>query len=96
MATNRFVCNRLLQAFFITPAAEKTKTQRKNSSQKLKEKTQLQGGFYLQFRKLKKKLKFPLKTQKFLRGGTVYVIFINKIFQKVKFFESFVSIFLKI
>ena len=51
----------LLQAFFITPAAEKTKTQGKNSSQKLKEKTQLQGGFYHQFRKLKKKTKMSSK-----------------------------------
>ena len=40
---------------FVTPAAEKTKTQEKNSSQKLKEKTQPLGGFSLQVRKLKKK-----------------------------------------
>ena len=43
--------------FFLTPAAEKTKTQEKNSSQKLKEKTQPLGGFSLQDRKLKKKTK---------------------------------------
>ena len=43
--------------FFLTPAAEKTKTQEKNSSQKLKEKTQPLGGFSLQARKLKKKTK---------------------------------------
>ena len=42
---------------FLTPAAEKTKTQEKNSSQKLKEKTQPLGGFSLQARKLKKKTK---------------------------------------
>ena len=33
--------------FFLTPAAEKTKTQAENSSQKLKEKTQPQGGIFL-------------------------------------------------
>ena len=42
---------------FLTLAAEKTKTQEKNSSQKLKEKTQPLGGFSLQDRKLKKKTK---------------------------------------
>ena len=47
----------IMQAFFLTPAAEKTKTQEKNSSQKLKEKTQPLGGFSLQVRKLKKKTK---------------------------------------
>ena len=49
--------NKVIQAFFLTPAAEKTKTQEKNSSQKLKEKTQPLGGFSLQVRKLKKKTK---------------------------------------
>ena len=43
--------------FFLTLAAEKTKTQEKNSRQKLKEKTQPLGGFSLQNRKLKKKTK---------------------------------------
>ena len=33
--------------FFLTPAAKKTKTQAENSSQKLKEKTQPQGGTVL-------------------------------------------------
>ena len=47
----------LKTGFFLTPAAEKTKTQEKNSSQKLKEKTQPLGGFSLQARKLKKKTK---------------------------------------
>ena len=41
--------------FFLTPAAEQTKTQGKNSSQKLKEKTQPPGGFSLQLGKFKKK-----------------------------------------
>jgi len=36
-----------MQAFFITSAAEKTKTQAENSCQKLKEKTQPQGGTFL-------------------------------------------------
>ena len=40
----------LAQAFFLTPAAEKTKTQAENSSQKLKEKTQPQGGTFLLLR----------------------------------------------
>ena len=47
----------LEQAFFLTPAAEKTKTQRQNSSKKLKEKTQPLGGRSLPYAKLKKKLK---------------------------------------
>ena len=51
--------------FFLTPAAEKTKTQGKNSSQKLKEKTQPLGGFSLQLGKLKKKMNFPIKTNFF-------------------------------
>ena len=38
------------QAFFITSAAEKTKTHAKISSQKLKEKTQPQGGTFLLLR----------------------------------------------
>ena len=45
----------LKQAFFLTPAAGKTKTQGKNSSQKLKEKTQPPGRFSLQLGKFKKK-----------------------------------------
>ena len=45
----------LTSGFFLTPAAEKTKTQGKNSSQKLKEKTQPPGGFSLQLGKFKKK-----------------------------------------
>ena len=41
--------------FFLTPSAEKTKTQGQNSSEKLKEKTQLLGGRSLPYAKLKKK-----------------------------------------
>ena len=46
------------QAFFLTPPAEKTKTQGQNSSKKLKKKTQPLGGLSLPFAKLKKKTKF--------------------------------------
>ena len=45
----------IMQAFFLTPAAEKTKTQGQNSSKKLKKKTQTLGGLSLPFAKLKKK-----------------------------------------
>ena len=41
----------LYQAFFLTPAAKKTKTQAQNSSKKLKKKTQPQGGSFLPSRK---------------------------------------------
>ena len=44
--------------FFLTPPAEKTKTQGQNSSKKLKKKTQPLGGLSLPFAKLKKKTKF--------------------------------------
>ena len=75
--------------FFLTPAAEKTKTQEKNSSQKLKEKTQHLGGFSLQFRKLKKKTEFSSQNSKLLKGGTFYAIFIAKFFQKVEVRKPF-------
>ena len=45
----------ILQALFLTPAAEKTKTQAESSSQKLKEKTQPQGGTFLLFSKTQEK-----------------------------------------
>ena len=41
--------------FFLTPAAEKTKTQAQNSSQKLKEKTQPQGGTCLLLKETQEK-----------------------------------------
>ena len=40
--------------FFLTPPAEKTKTQGQNSSKKLKKKTQPFGGLSLPYTKLKK------------------------------------------
>ena len=46
-----------IRLFFLTPAAEKTKTQGQNSSKKLKEKTQPLGGRSLPYAKLKKKTK---------------------------------------
>ena len=45
----------LTQAFFLTSAVEKTKTQAQNSSQKLKEKTQPQGGTFLLLRETQEK-----------------------------------------
>ena len=55
------VYNRL---FFLTPAAEKTKTQAENSSQKLKEKTQPQGGTFLLLRETQEKTQFFPKNSK--------------------------------
>ena len=52
-----FGLNALLQAFYFNTGRLKTKTQEKNSSQKIKDKTQPLGGFSLQVRKLKKKTK---------------------------------------
>ena len=51
----------LRTGFFLTPAAEKTKTQGQNSSKKLKEKTQPLGGRSLPYAKLKKKTKTHCK-----------------------------------
>ena len=48
-------CGLISAGFFLTPAAEKTKTQGQNSSKKLKEKTQPLGGRSLPYAKLKKK-----------------------------------------
>ena len=47
---------RLFRAF-LTPLAEKTKTQGQNSRKKLKKKTQPLGGLSLPYAKLKKKIK---------------------------------------
>ena len=41
----------ITSSFFFTPAAEKTETQVQNSSRKLKEKTQPQGGIFFVLRK---------------------------------------------
>ena len=85
-----------MQAFFLTPAAEKTKTQGQNSSKKLKEKTQPLGGRSLPYAKLKKKTKtheiFSSKLKIFKRGSTFYTIFINKYFKKHKNIKKFAMI----
>ena len=44
-----------MQALFLTLPTEKTKTQAENSSQKLKEKTQPQGGTFLLLRETQEK-----------------------------------------
>ena len=69
-------------------AAEKTKTQAENSSQKLKEKTQLQGGTFLFF---KKKL---IKTEKFSGATTTFnAIFVGKYFQFHMIYITNIEIF---
>ena len=67
--------DKLDQALFLTPAAEKTKTQARNSSQKLKEKTQPQGGTFLLLRKTPEKnsiLPIYLLKLKFSYGVTTF------------------------
>ena len=74
----------LCQAFFLTSVDEKTKTQAQNSSQKLTEKTQPQGGIFLLLRETQEKTQFSqkiLKTEKFSWGTSFYAIFVNKYFQ---------------
>ena len=44
--------------FFLTSVADKTKTEAQNSSQKLKEKTQPQGGTFLLLRETQEKNSF--------------------------------------
>ena len=71
--------------FFLTSVTEKTKTQAQNSSQKLKEKTQPQGGTFLLLRETQEKNTiFPkkiLRTEKNLHGTSFNAIFVNKHFQ---------------
>ena len=73
--------NGMGQAFFITSAAEKTKTQAENSSQKLKEKTQPQGVTFLFLKKLKKKSQFywifSKKNQKSFQGVPLLMPFLS-------------------
>ena len=74
-----------MQAFFLTSVAEKTKTQAQNSSQKLKEKTQPQGGTFFILRKTQEKkldfTNFSLQTEIILSCVTFYAIFMNKKFK---------------
>ena len=50
-----FLSSYFKAGFFLTPAAEKTKTQAQNSRKKLKEKTQPQGGTFLLLRETQEK-----------------------------------------
>ena len=74
-----------MQAFFLTSAAEKTKTQGQNSSKKLKEKTQPLGATLLQFVKTQDK---NSSFSKISRGTPKYTIFTNKYFQKREHFGN--------
>ena len=69
------------QAFFLTSASKKAKTQAQNSSQKLKKKTQPQGGSFLPSRKTQGKNSILRILLKKLKGYTFYAIFIIKYFQ---------------
>ena len=69
------------QALFLTPAAEKTKTHSENSSQKLKEKTQFQGGTFLLSRKKIDLTNFSPETEIFLLVATFNAIFMSKYFK---------------
>ena len=78
------LCN---SGFFLTLAAKKTKTQAQNSSQKLKKKTQPQGGSFLPSRKIQGKnsiLRIFLKKPK---GLDILQYFYNRIFSKSVHFE---------
>ena len=55
VGSQQHICH---QAFFLTSVAEKTKTQAQNSRQKLKEKTQPQGGTFLLLRETQEKNSF--------------------------------------
>ena len=83
------------QAFFITSAAEKTKTQAENSRKKLNLKEAL-SSFY---KKLKKKHNFTEnfpKTKKFSLGTTFNAVIVNKYFQFHTIFSTNIVFFLKI
>ena len=77
-----------LNRLFLTPAAEKTKTQGQNSSKALKEKTQSLGGRSLPFAKLKKKTKtheiFSSKL-KIFKGVELFIPFLlTNVFKNTK------------
>ena len=78
----------LAQAFFLTPAAKKTKSQGQNSSKKLKEKTRPLGGRSLPYAKLKKKTKtqeiFSSKL-KIFKGVALFIPFLlTNVFKNTK------------
>ena len=81
---------RLMQAFFLTSAAEKTKTQGQNSSKKLKEKTQPLGATLLKFVKTQEK---NSSFGQISRGAPKYAIFITKYFQKREDFGKILILF---
>ena len=67
----QYLASNLNAGFFLTSVAEKTKTQAQNSSQKLKEKTQPQGGTFLLLRETQEKTQFfpkNSKNRKFFMG----------------------------
>ena len=77
-----------ISGFFLTPPAQKTKTQGQNSSKKLKKKTQPLGGLSLPYAKLKKKTKiheiFSSKL-KIFKGLTLFIAFLlTNIFKQKK------------
>ena len=82
---NFLSCQPALKAgFFLTPAAEKTKTQGKNSSQKLKEKTQPPGGFSRQLGKTQEKNLIFLSKLKIFEGVGLFMAFLlPNIFEKL-------------
>ena len=65
-----------IPGFFLTTATEKTKTQEKNSSQKLN----IWEDFPSKIENSRKKRIFLFKTQLCQGGGTFYAIFIAKFF----------------
>ena len=68
-----------IAGFFLTPAAEKTKTQAQNSREKLKEKTQPQGGTCLLLRETQEKTQFnqkKSKTRKVFKGVPLFMPFL--------------------
>ena len=62
-----------------------TKTQEKTQAKNARKKLNCREDFTSNLENSRKKLRFPLKTQNFLRGGTFYVIFINKNIKKWNF-----------
>ena len=76
----------LRSGFFLTLAAEKTKTQGQNSSKKLKEKTQPLGATMLKLKKLKKKTHLLAK---FLWVPLNMQFLLPNIFNKGKIFKIF-------
>ena len=79
----------------MTPAAEKTKTQAQNSSQKLKEKTQPQGGTFLLLSETQEKNKILpkfLSKRKSFDGVPLFMPFLlTNIFKVYQFYTIFTN-----